>query len=174
VTFSVADTGIGIALEDQERIFQEWAQVEGKLQKSVKGTGLGLPLSRKLAQLLVKAVLGNSNFRFLEASGAREGLLKAREDQPNAVILDLSMPDLSGFEVLKRLKGDPHTAQIPVIIYTSKVLLSDECEMLKDAVAILSKESKSRELSLEQFADAFKRAGIPIGLRPTTEATQHV
>ena len=50
--FSVSDTGIGIAPEDQERIFQEWTQVEGKLQKTVNGTGLGLPLSRKFAQLL--------------------------------------------------------------------------------------------------------------------------
>ncbi len=52
VTFSVADTGIGIAPADQERIFQEWEQIEGKIQKTAKGTGLGLPLSRKLAQLL--------------------------------------------------------------------------------------------------------------------------
>jgi signal transduction histidine kinase/CheY-like chemotaxis protein len=52
VSFSVSDTGIGIAEQDQERIFQEWTQVDGKLQKVVKGSGLGLPLSRKLAQLL--------------------------------------------------------------------------------------------------------------------------
>ncbi|HUB02783.1 MAG TPA: ATP-binding protein [Terriglobales bacterium] len=52
ISFSVADTGIGIRQEDQERIFQEWTQVEGKLQKVAKGSGLGLPLSRKLAQLL--------------------------------------------------------------------------------------------------------------------------
>lgn len=63
VSFSVADTGIGIKEEDQERIFQEWTQVEGKLQKVAKGTGLGLPLSRKLAQLLggnvyVKSAVG--------------------------------------------------------------------------------------------------------------------
>jgi signal transduction histidine kinase/CheY-like chemotaxis protein len=63
VSFSVSDTGIGIAKEDQERIFQEWTQVDGKLQKVAKGSGLGLPLSRKLAQLLggnvyVKSDLG--------------------------------------------------------------------------------------------------------------------
>ena len=52
VSFAVSDTGIGIREEDQERIFQEWTQVEGKLQKVAKGSGLGLPLSRKLAQLL--------------------------------------------------------------------------------------------------------------------------
>jgi len=51
LSFSVADAGIGIAEQDQER-FQEWSQVEGKLQKAAKGSGLGLPLSRKLAQLL--------------------------------------------------------------------------------------------------------------------------
>ena len=60
IAFEVSDTGIGIAAEDQERIFQEWTQVEGKLQKVAKGTGLGLPLSRKLAQLLGGDVSVNS------------------------------------------------------------------------------------------------------------------
>ncbi len=52
VILSVTDTGIGIAPEDQQRIFEEFSQIEGPLQKRVKGTGLGLPLSRKLAELL--------------------------------------------------------------------------------------------------------------------------
>ena len=52
VIFSVADTGIGIAPEDQQRIFQDFAQVDSPIQRRVKGTGLGLPLSQKLATLL--------------------------------------------------------------------------------------------------------------------------
>jgi CheY-like chemotaxis protein len=52
VTFSVADTGIGIAVEDQPRIFEEFTQLEHRLQAQVRGTGLGLPLSRRLAELL--------------------------------------------------------------------------------------------------------------------------
>jgi len=52
VIFAVADTGIGIAAEDQDRIFQEFGQLDNRLQRKVRGTGLGLPLSRKLAELL--------------------------------------------------------------------------------------------------------------------------
>jgi signal transduction histidine kinase/CheY-like chemotaxis protein len=52
VIFAVRDTGIGIAAEDHDRIFEEFSQVQTRLQKKVKGTGLGLSLSRSLAQLL--------------------------------------------------------------------------------------------------------------------------
>lgn len=52
VIFAVRDTGIGIAPEHQEQIFAEFVQLENPLQKRAKGTGLGLPLCRKLAELL--------------------------------------------------------------------------------------------------------------------------
>jgi signal transduction histidine kinase/DNA-binding response OmpR family regulator len=348
VVFAVADTGIGIAEEDQERIFQEWVQVEGNRQKAVKGTGLGLPLSKKFAQLLggnvyvksqvglgstffvsipihfrgetevayvpdvkreldadklpvlvvednrealfiyekylkstqfqvipaqnlkearqalrdfrpvavvldvllqgehswellqelkqnpstanipvfvvtvvdnqdkalalgadgfhakpverawliqqldkiarrlserqvliidddevsrylLKTVLGQAEFRFFEAAGGNEGLRRASEGKPDLVILDLAMPDLSGFEVLHRLKENPQTADIPVIIHTSKVLNSQERSLLSSAVAVVPKESRSRELSLSHFADAFSRAGFSFNV-PEKEA----
>ena len=60
VAFEVADTGIGIAQEDQARIFEEFSQLDHPIQQQVKGTGLGLPLCRKLAQLLGGSVEVNS------------------------------------------------------------------------------------------------------------------
>jgi len=52
VTFAVSDTGIGISADNLQLIFEEFGQVEHALQRRVKGTGLGLPLCRKLATLL--------------------------------------------------------------------------------------------------------------------------
>ena len=52
VVIEVRDTGVGIPREKFDFIFEEFGQVENALQKSVRGTGLGLPLSRRLAQLL--------------------------------------------------------------------------------------------------------------------------
>jgi signal transduction histidine kinase len=52
VTFSVADTGIGIAKEHQGAIFQDFVQLDAPIQKRLRGTGLGLALSKRLAELL--------------------------------------------------------------------------------------------------------------------------
>jgi signal transduction histidine kinase/CheY-like chemotaxis protein len=56
LTFSVSDTGIGIAPEHQQSVFEEFEQVQNRLQTAVKGTGLGLPLCSKLCKLLGGAV----------------------------------------------------------------------------------------------------------------------
>ena len=52
VTFAVSDTGTGIPAEDQSKIFEEFVQLDNPTQRKIKGTGLGLPLCRKLATLL--------------------------------------------------------------------------------------------------------------------------
>ncbi|HEX5660484.1 MAG TPA: ATP-binding protein [Polyangiales bacterium] len=62
VVFAVRDTGIGIAPEDQERIFEEFTQVDSAVQRRVKGSGLGLPLSRGLAELIGGSLQVSSTF----------------------------------------------------------------------------------------------------------------
>jgi signal transduction histidine kinase len=52
VTFSVIDTGIGIAKEHQEALFQDFVQIDSPIQRRLRGTGLGLSLSKRLAELL--------------------------------------------------------------------------------------------------------------------------
>lgn len=70
VEFSVRDTGIGIALEDQPRIFEEFYQVRGPLQARSKGTGLGLPYAKRVTEMLGGALElesergAGSTFRF--------------------------------------------------------------------------------------------------------------
>lgn len=52
VTFTVADTGIGIATEHLDSIFRDWVQIDSPTQKRLRGSGLGLSLSKRLADLL--------------------------------------------------------------------------------------------------------------------------
>jgi CheY-like chemotaxis protein len=98
-----------------------------------------------------------------------EGLQMARESKPDLVILDLSMPDLSGFEVLNELKQDPATRPIPVIIYTSQVLDIDERGRLQSAVDIVPKETGSR-VTETRFSEAMARAGLQAKLGAVDEA----
>jgi CheY-like chemotaxis protein len=123
----------------------------------------------EISRYLLKGVLANSGYRILEALGGMEGLQMARESKPDLVILDLSMPDLSGFEVLNELKQDPATRPIPVIIYTSQVLDIDERGRLQSAVDIVPKETGSR-VTETRFSEAMARAGLQAKLGAVDEA----
>lgn len=59
------------------------------------------------------------------ADSGREGLVKAKTESPNAILLDVSMPDIDGFEFFDRLQQTPGLKEIPVILLTAKVLPQD-------------------------------------------------
>src|SRR5690606_38712144 len=59
------------------------------------------------------------NFRCIIATSAGEGLMLARQHLPNAIVLDVGLPDNSGLTVLERLKADPKTRHIPVHVVSA-------------------------------------------------------
>jgi signal transduction histidine kinase len=225
VIFSVRDSGIGIAADDLNRIFEEYGQIENPLQRRVKGIGLGLPLTRKLAQLLggdvsvesepgvgstfsaviprvfhprgeyevhsaqlselsaalaasrktalivddqegdrylIKVMVGAIGpFEIIEADRGEDALRHARSLKPDVIFLDLVLPDMTGFEILERLKANLETRSIPVIINTSTILDdNDRKRLITDSAAILAKGNKSREEAIAEVRDSLILAGV--------------
>jgi CheY-like chemotaxis protein len=62
--------------------------------------------------------LSAKGYRVLHALGGREGLQLAREARPDAIMLDVVMPEMDGWTVLRRLKADPELRDIPVVLVT--------------------------------------------------------
>lgn len=69
--------------------------------------------------MLLKAVLGRAKYKIVTAAGGYEALQKVASEKPDLILLDIMMPDLDGYEVLKQLKADPEHADIPVIFLTA-------------------------------------------------------
>jgi two-component system alkaline phosphatase synthesis response regulator PhoP len=69
----------------------------------------------------VTMVLQKNNHEVLQAYGGVEGLEKAKKEKPDAIILDVMMPDKDGYEVCKELKGDAHYRDIPILLLTAVV-----------------------------------------------------
>ena len=184
--FAVEDTGIGIAPEEVERVFDPFYQA-AKGRKQGGGTGLGLSISRQLVELMggelqVESRLGQgSTFSFglhlpvtyapvsdtalpvlqrrlvldgvapqilivddnpenrslLEdmlqplgfvtqtSSNARQGLTMAQAAPPAAVITDLVMPEMDGFQLIRELRGQPATANILIIATSASIFPED-------------------------------------------------
>jgi signal transduction histidine kinase/DNA-binding response OmpR family regulator len=171
VAISVTDTGVGIALADQYRVFEEFQQVGDRMAREA-GTGLGLALTRRLveahgghvelwsrpgegsrftvylpvsaaaplepvvapavpgqttilvieddpgAQHLLRTYLQAAGYHVIAAVTGEQGLALARGIHPAAVLLDILLPGIDGWEVLRQLKSDPDLAGVPVFMAT--------------------------------------------------------
>ncbi|MDP2080470.1 MAG: diguanylate cyclase [Pseudotabrizicola sp.] len=76
-------------------------------------------------RIVLKVKLGAARYHPMIASGGVEGLRMARAHVPDLILLDLILPDLSGIDVLRRLREDPVTRDIPVIVVSSSTALDD-------------------------------------------------
>jgi CheY-like chemotaxis protein len=85
---------------------------------------------------LVQACLEDlGGWEAITAASGEEGLLKAKAQSLDAILLDVSMPDMDGFVFFERLQESPATQSIPVILLTAKVLPDDRARFEKMGVA---------------------------------------
>jgi two-component system OmpR family response regulator len=94
----------------------------------------------------------------VEAASGAEGLIKAKEERPDAVLLDVMMPGLDGPSTLARLREDPATAGIPVVFLTAKAIAA-ELDRLKalGASGVLTKPFDPMSLA----RDLLTALGLP-------------
>ena len=113
----------------------------------------------EIARYLVRNHLAGAPFVVTETADPVQGLRDARADRPDFIVLDLVMPEMSGFDVLARLKEDPVTMDIPVVVLTSKTLTDEERRRLAPhARRIVSKQALAEGREIEHLRDILSDA----------------
>jgi two-component system, cell cycle response regulator DivK len=74
---------------------------------------------------LARDVLQFHGFRTIETVSGEEGVVMARENVPDLILMDISLPGIDGVEATRQLKGEPSTANIPIVALTASVLQAD-------------------------------------------------
>jgi CheY-like chemotaxis protein len=109
---------------------------------------------------LLAGALDAMGYGVLRAYGGAEAIEAARGARPDLVILDLIMPEVSGFEVAKALRASVETAHIPILVLTAKDLTAEDRTRLRDGVkSIMTKASFSRSELLAEVRRALPPRG---------------
>jgi two-component system cell cycle response regulator DivK len=96
---------------------------------------------------IVRHLLGRTTYQLLEAVDGESGVARALAARPDLVIMDIQLPKLSGLDATARLRADPATAGIPIIVITSFAMAGDEQRARQaGATAYLAKPYSPREL----------------------------
>ena len=120
-----------------------------------------------VSRYILREILDQPWLEFEEAQNGAAALAAVKANPPDAVILDLLMPDVSGFEVLRQLRSEARTEILPVLVYTSKTLTDVERAQLEAWRArVVRKESVSTRLSARPFLDWLASAGLAPAEKP--------
>jgi CheY-like chemotaxis protein len=118
------------------------------------------------ARKLMETTLAQLGYRTRGESGADQAFRSLAASPPSAIVLDLLMPGMSGFEFLDRLRVDPVLRRVPVIVWTSKELTLTELAMLRaSANAVVTKGPSGKAAVLSELA-----ACLPLVRRPADVA----
>ena len=195
VNFSVRDTGIGIAPQDHARIFEEFSQVETRIQKQVKGTGLGLPLSRSLAELLggeliLESVLGQGSIFTLSippergdpsrvqrtADHARKRVLLIDDDETFRYVMRQIISNEPRYEFIEAVDGDDglkvaREQKPDVIILDLQMPTMDGFTVLQELGADSRTSITPVIVSTSMNVNAELKARLPAGTRVISKNT---
>jgi two-component system cell cycle response regulator DivK len=96
---------------------------------------------------IVRQLLTVTTYRLLEATDGEQGVAMAFDHRPDLVLMDIQLPRLSGLDATRRIRQDPRTAHVPIIVVTSFALSGDDQKALEaGASAYLAKPYSPRQL----------------------------
>lgn len=111
---------------------------------------------------LVGLMLQRQGYQVSAAPNGSQGLEKAFEERPDLILLDVMMPDMDGFEVTRRLRKNPATASIPILMFTAKNQLDDKVTGFEvGADDYLTKPTHPTELQSHVKALLARSASLP-------------
>ena len=106
---------------------------------------------------LARQLLEEDGWTVRGAADGQQGLDEIARSRPDVVLLDLMMPVMDGFETLRRLRQDPETADLPVIVVTAKDLSGRELEDLRRNTArVIEKDGMDRDRILAELRESLK------------------
>ena len=107
----------------------------------------------QVEQMSIRELLGHDDIEIVSAGTGNEALSALQENPCDCVVLDLRLPDMSGFEVLERMRADNNLADIPVVVFTGRELSAEEDAQLHTmARSIVVKGVESPERLLNETA----------------------
>ena len=80
--------------------------------------------------VVYRTILEHVGYRVVEARDGEEGVARARQERPDLILMDISIPKIDGWEATQRLKADPETDAIPIIALTAHALEEDRQKAL--------------------------------------------
>ncbi|MGR3310961.1 MAG: response regulator [Candidatus Brocadiales bacterium] len=80
---------------------------------------------------LVCYILRNNGYKTIEARTGEEGVRLARKESPNLILVDIHLPDIDGFEVIRRIRESEINGEIPIVALTSYAMIGDREKTLK-------------------------------------------
>ena len=96
---------------------------------------------------IVRDLLARQPYDLLEAHDGEAGVVAARRDKPDVIVMDVQLPKLSGLDATRAIKAEPETANIPIIVVTSFALSGDDKKAMDaGASAYLAKPYSPRQL----------------------------